>query len=230
MLINKDPLSVRSEINLFREKIYSLIPHENDASKNLLISMFKHAVFYNVLTLLNESISHKNYIKGMTYDALNCIICLIQRRERSLHLNLRSIIEHSARIALNKSHVDNDFDGTVRRKNFDYLKQNKPNENWKYMHESYSRACQYIHSSPDANLNISATFTELLESDFTSKMPKQILSTQRIISEITKILITYLESDISNSFLRTQKELEFLLGKPTFAYYLKLKNQRLTEW
>ncbi|EJD6408330.1 MULTISPECIES: hypothetical protein [Providencia] len=229
MLINKDPLYVRREVNSFRQKIDELLPEENSASKNLMSSMFKQAVFYNTLILLDNSITHKSYINGMTYDALNCIISLIHRRERSLHLNLRSIIEHVARIALNKSHAGNDFDGTVRRRNFDYLKQNKPNENWKYLHDSYIRACQYIHSSPNANLNIAATFTELLDSDFTSKIPKQISSAQRIISEVSKILVHYLEPDISNSFLRTQAELEFLLGKSTFILYRALKESRINE-
>ncbi|HEI8462054.1 TPA: hypothetical protein SLE68_001781 [Morganella morganii] len=230
MLINKDPLCVRREVNSFKNKLNELIPHESLASKNSLVSVFKHAVFYNTLTLLNDSVNHKNYINGMTYDALNCIIALLNQRERTLQLNIRSIIEHIARIALNKSHAGNDFDGTVRRRNFDYLKQNKPEDNWKYLHDSYIRACQYIHSSPAANLNIAATFTELLEGDFTSKIHKQINITQRIISEATKILIRYLEPDISNSFLRTQRELEFLIGKSAFVLYNTLKETRVSRW
>ncbi|HHR6335740.1 TPA: hypothetical protein ACS735_003607 [Providencia alcalifaciens] len=229
MLINKDPLAVRKQVELFKSKILELLPDENDSSRNLLCSMFKHAAFYNALILLNDSISHKSYINGMTYDALNCIISLAHRRERSLHLNIRSIIEHAARIALNKNQSGGDFDGTVRRRNFDTLKQNSDDGSWKFLHDSYIRACQYIHSSPNANLNIAATFTELLDGDFTSRMQRQTNITQRIISESTKMLIRYLEPEISNCFLRTQTELEFLIGRPNFIFYRTIKELRVTS-
>lgn len=44
------------------------------------------------------------------------------KRERYLQLNIRSMVEHIARIALNKSYAGGDFDGTVRRVDFEYLK------------------------------------------------------------------------------------------------------------
>jgi hypothetical protein len=160
---------------------------------------------------------------------LNSIIAIFSLRERYLHLNLRSIIEHIARIALNKTYNGNDFDGTVRRKDFDYLKEYRSNENWKFMHETYIRACHYVHSSPEARLNFTATFMELMEKDHTTKPSKQILNLQKVLSATIKIFIVYFEPDISATFVRSQGELQYLLGSSLYREY-GIVSGRLHKW
>jgi len=186
---------------------------------NLLTSIFKLAFLMNVIVENNVRLHHKNYISGITYDILNSVIAIIDHKERYLYLNIRSMIEHIARIALDKCYNGSDFDGTVRRKDFDYLKKERASENWKYMHENYTKACQFIHSSPEAKLNIKAKFMDLLSNDSSTKPSKQIIHLQRIVSALSLIFIKYYELEISSVFYRSQGELKYILGASLYKEY-----------
>lgn len=58
------------------------------------------------------------------------------------------MVEHVARISLNKNYNGGDFDQTVRRRDFDFLKAQQVDEGWSYLHNVYINACYYVHSSP----------------------------------------------------------------------------------
>lgn len=223
-MLTTDPFNANDGISQFREEVNKKFTEVQDI--NLLVSTFKLATFLNIVIVHNDRLNHKNHIHGIIYDILNSIISIFMLRERYLHLNLRSIIEHIARIALNKTYTGNDFDGTVRRKDFDYLKKERNNENWKFMHETYIRACHYVHSSPEARLNVTATFKELMFKDHTTKASKQIINLQKITSETIKIFIVYFESDISTTFYRSQGELKYLLGTALYKEYETTSGRR----
>lgn len=223
-MLSTDPFNTRNDVARFKEEANRYCTNEQDI--NLLVSIFKLATLLNLVIKNNSTLSHKNYIHGIIYDTLNSVIAIFTLKERYLQLNVRSMIEHIARIALNKTYSGGDFDGTVRRKDFDYLKKNRVRENWSFMHETYTRACQYIHSSPEAGLNITATFMELMVKDHTTKVSKQILNLQKILSAIVKIFLIYFESEISATFFRSQGELKYLLGASLYREYETLSGRR----
>ncbi|EKN4847061.1 hypothetical protein ACONXG_000576 [Yersinia enterocolitica] len=217
-MLSHDPYNVRSEAMLFRSEIMKYISKEQDV--NLLVSIFKHISLYNILIELNVNLNHKNHVKGIVYDALNSLVALLNKRERYLHLNLRSMIEHIARIALNKTYHGDDFDGTVRRKDFDFLKKNKSEENWQYMHNVYTNACYFVHFSPKANLNISAKFLQLLTNDLCSPQSKLISNLHKVSSAIMKTFLVYFHGDVGNTFFRAKTDLKFLLGNSLYSNFL----------
>ncbi|MHB9805418.1 hypothetical protein [Pantoea ananatis] len=186
---------------------------------NLFRSIFKLACLLNIVINNINRLDHKSYINGMGYDILNSIIAIINSRERYLYLNIRSMIEHIARIALDKVYLGGDFDGTVRRKDFDYLKKEKADEGWKYLHDTYSRACHYVHSSPEARLNVTAKFLDLITQDSITRPSKQIVILQKIVSSMIFVFIKYYEVDISSVFYRSQSELKYLLGSSLYGKY-----------
>lgn len=196
--------------------------YSNTQELNLLTNIFKLAVFLKVMVEQGNKLPHEYYINGVIYDTLNSIISIFELRERYLNINLRSLIEHISRIALNKAYNGGDYDDTVRRKDFEYLKKERPNQDWKYMHECYVHACHYVHSSPKANLNINAAFSDLLCKDSTTKPIKQIEKLHKILSSTIKIFIFYFESEISNTFYRNQGELKYVLGSSLYKEYLSI--------
>lgn len=147
-MLSVDPFNTRDDVARFRQEVSKIFPNQQDI--NILISVFKLATLLNIVIKNDNNLNHKNFIYGIIYDTLNSIIAIFSLRERYLYLNIRSMIEHIARIALNKRYNGNDFDGTVRRRDFDYLKESRGGEGWKYMHDTYTRACHYVHSSPEA--------------------------------------------------------------------------------
>ncbi|MCB5311957.1 hypothetical protein [Yersinia intermedia] len=216
-MISTNPFNTREDIKRFMEEAKKYHPNEQDII--LLVSVFKLSTFLNIVIIRNDNLNHKNHLEGLIYDTLNSIIAIFNLRERYLHLNLRSIIEHIARIALNKVYQGNEFDGTVRRKDFEYLKLERASENWKFMHETYIRACHYVHFSPEAQLNVAAKFIDLLSKDHKTKPSKQILNLQKVISSTIRIFIEYFEPEISNAFFRSQGELRYLLGPSLYKAY-----------
>ena len=216
-MLTKDPFNTRADIKQFIEEASKHTQSQQDL--NLLVSIFKLMTLLNIVISHNDRLNHKVYVQGIVYDTLNSVIAIITKRERYLQLNIRSMIEHIARIALNKIDNGGDFDGTLRIKNFDHLKESRSIENWKYMHETYTRACHYVHSSPQANLNITSTFLELLKEDYTSKPSKQILNLQKVISAVIRIFLIYYTDEVSSTFYRSQGELKFLLGNSLYAHY-----------
>lgn len=223
-MLSVDPFNTRDDVARFRQEVSKIFPNQQDI--NILISVFKLATLLNIVIKNDNNLNHKNFIYGIIYDTLNSIIAIFSLRERYLYLNIRSMIEHIARIALNKRYNGNDFDGTVRRRDFDYLKESRGGEGWKYMHDTYTRACHYVHSSPEAGLNFTATFAELIVNDHTTKPAKQILNLQKVLSSIIKIFIVYYESEISSTFFRSQGELKYLLGAALYKDYEILAGRR----
>ncbi|AOM39690.1 hypothetical protein [Xenorhabdus hominickii] len=222
MFLTNDPFSIKKELDEFKRIVGSVIKNGNDI--NLMTSMIKQAMLYNLILLNRESLNNKSYVNGIIYDILNAIISIMNGRERYVHLNIRSMIEHVSRIALNKKYKGGDFDGTVRRKDFEFLKKEKNHSksNWKYLHDCYIRSCYYIHSSPKADLNFTATFNELVNDDYKTVKSKQIINLHKIISSITNIFLLYFSSEVSDVFFRTQKELKFLLGNSLYKTYQEI--------
>ncbi|NAQ79470.1 hypothetical protein FZN08_09595 [Escherichia coli] len=216
-MLSKDPYSVRDEAAKFRIEIEKYINTQNEA--NLMVGIFKHVSFYNLMTELNTNIDHRNHIKGLIYDELNSLVSVLQKRERYLQLNIRSMVEHIARIALNKSYAGGDFDGTVRRVDFEYLKRNNPTENWPYLHNVYIRACHYVHSSPQANLNISSKFFQLMDNDCNSSQSSLVKTLHKASHAIMNVFTTYFQEEIANIFYRDKADLKFLLGNSLYSAF-----------
>ncbi|OBU32026.1 hypothetical protein [Photobacterium kishitanii] len=215
------PFGSKQEVDSFLSVISGYYPETQDI--NLLSNIFKLTFLFKVMVVQKSDLCHKKHINGIIYDSMNSIISIVNLKERYLQLNIRSLVEHISRISLDKSYSGGDFDGCVRRKDFEFLKKEKPSENWGYIHNVYIRACHYVHLSPESKINIHASFLELLENDFTTKASKQIKNLQKIISEIMKIFISYYYKDIAEIFHRSQGELRFLLGKTLYNHYLSLR-------
>ncbi|HFF8970287.1 hypothetical protein [Serratia marcescens] len=220
-MLSHDPYNVRAESTLFRIEVIKNITSENEI--NLLVSVFRHVSLYNLLVDLNGNLNHKTHIKGIVYDSLNSIVAIFNQRERYLQLNIRSLIEHIARIVLNKCYTGNDFDGTVRRRDFDYLKANHASENWRYMHDVYIRACQFLHFSPQANLNVSSKLFQLLENDCVSSQKSLIRNLHRTSTAIMSIFLRYYHVEIASAFFRSKSDLKFLLGGKLYSDFLSLE-------
>lgn len=216
-MLSNDPYSVRSEAALFRNEVEKYIQTQNEA--NLMVGIFKNISFLNLLVELDTDINHRNHIKGLIYDMLNSLVAVLQKRERYLHLNIRSMVEHIARIALNKIYTGGDFDGTVRRADFVFLKDNKPSENWTFLHNAYIRACYYVHSSPQANLNISSKFMQLINDDCNSSQISLVRTLHNVSAAIIKVFTYYFQTEISNLFFRSKADLKFLLGNSLYLEY-----------
>ncbi|OBU07831.1 hypothetical protein AYY18_05865 [Morganella psychrotolerans] len=214
MLKTDDPYEFRYELEKLKELINNteLTRHE----KNLLANCFKHIMFYNYIS---ETEIFSYYLQSIIYDSLNSIISIIKKTERYYQLNIRSLIEHIARISMNKQWTGEPFSDFIRRKDFIYLKKNGDEQVWNFLHQLYSTACLYIHSSPSAKLNINHTFSQLIKEDTHTAQKKQVETLQKCLNYVTKILIFYFNSEISTSFMRSKIELKFLIGDILFKEY-----------
>lgn len=214
------PFGSKIELQLFLIESRKYINKEQDI--NLLSNIFKLTFFLKLIVDKGDVDNQKENIDAMIYDILNSIVSIFELRERYLHLNIRSLIENMARIALKKTNNGNEFDGFIRRKDFDSLKKEKKSENWKYIHETYSSACNYVHLSPKSGMNINVTFMDLLSNDFVTKQSKLISNFQKILSEVIKIFIIYYNDTISNVFYRNKSELKYILGNSLYKEYEKI--------
>lgn len=220
-MLSHDPYNVRAESSYFRLEVVKYITSENEI--NLLMSIFRQVSLYNILVDLNGSLNHKTHIKGIVYDSLNSIVAIFNQRERYLQLNTRSLIEHIARIVLNKCYTGDDFDETIRRRDFDYLKVNNASENWHYMHDVYIKACQFVHFSPQANLNVSSKLLQLLENDCTSSQKSLIRNLHKTSTAIMRVFLRYFHVEIASIFFRSKSDLKFLLGGSLYSEFLSLE-------
>ncbi|EEQ5733102.1 hypothetical protein B0Z49_005377, partial [Escherichia coli] len=160
------------------------------------------------------------FIKSIIYDVLSSITAILHKRERYLHLNFRSMIEHLARISLQKVDNGGDFDITIRTLDFENLKSTNTDENWAYMHSQYKQACGWLHSSSKVKLNITASFPDLLKSDSKSNAAKLSTHLQKMTTEMLKIFFNYYVDEIQTSFYRTRGEMRYVLGNHNFEYFL----------
>lgn len=216
-MLNRDPFGLSQDVSEFRAAIekYALLTDE----ENKLINVFKQASLCNLLVNHSPNLNHSSYIKGFIYDVLNSIISVLELRERYMQLNFRSMVEHIARISLNKVNNGGDFDQTVRRKDFDFLKRNVQNENWSYLHNVYINACHYVHSSPQANLNVSSRFFSLMSGDCNSSRHKMIVNLFKVVSELMRVVIKYYHGQISDVFFRNPKDLNKIMGQSLHLHY-----------
>lgn len=210
-MITSDPFGFRKDVELFRSKMAQYPFSENDL--NLLVSIFKQACLYNTVVSFNDGLYHRNFLKSIVYDVMNAIIAITDRRERYVQLNIRSSVEHIARIALNKEYQGGEFDETVRRKDFSFLKEKKNKEVWSYLHNVYIRACYFVHSSPKAKLKIFSSYSELEHGDTKFNHSNTVKNLHKLVNHITIIFLTYYLGDIEDSFFRTKSELKFLLSR-----------------
>ncbi|MEQ5325288.1 MULTISPECIES: hypothetical protein [Proteus] len=212
-----DPYKFKVELQALNSFIeaYPLEHHE----RNLITNCFKNIIFYNHIS--GEDVFYQ-YLQGIIYDSLNSIISIITNKERYLQLNLRSIVENIARITL-KNNIDNtEYSDFIKTEDFSVLKRNNDMRTWNYLHQIYSRACLYIHSSPEAKLNITHTFEQLMNNDTCTNRTKQIETLQRTLHHITKVLLVNFHTEISDIFIRTKKELKFLISPSLFTMYNEL--------
>ncbi|EMO4266745.1 TPA: hypothetical protein LUX66_003652 [Enterobacter hormaechei subsp. xiangfangensis] len=193
-------------------------------TENNLTSAYKHVLFLEFIHNSNPELSHKTFIKSIIYDVLSSITAILHKRERYLHLNFRSMIEHLARISLQKVDNGGDFDITVRTVDFENLKSTNTDENWAYMHSQYKQACGWLHSSSKVKLNITASFPDLLTSDSKSNAAKLSTHLQKMTTETLKIFFNYYVVEIQTSFYRTRGEMRYVVGNHNFEYFLT-KNQ-----
>ncbi|MFE8152950.1 hypothetical protein RBA63_13860 [Brenneria goodwinii] len=219
-MINYDPFGINKDVDLFKKEMrkHKLSTDE----ENKLVNVFRQVSLCNLLVNYTPNLNHSSYIKGFIYDVLNSIISVIELRERYLHLNFRSMVEHIARITLNKTYNGGEFDQTIRTKDFYFLKKNVRDEKWSYLHNVYINACHYVHSSPQANLNFSSRFFTLVKSDCNSSRHSMINNLFKVVSELMKILIKYYHAQLSDIFFRNPKDLNKLMGKSLCTYYQSL--------
>ncbi|EOA4363276.1 hypothetical protein QU768_06340 [Proteus mirabilis] len=217
MLINRDPYHFKEEVSSFQQELCNL--DLSVGAKDNFTSSFKHVLFMEFLYCSHPDLSHKKFVKSIIYDVLSSILAIIQKRERYLYLNVRSMIEHIARIALQKIDNGGDFDITVRSKDFELLKTNKPSENWIYLHQQYKQSCGWIHSSSNVGLNILSTFNELLTGDIKNSSLKQSIYLNKLTSEIVRVFYSYYENEIKNIFMRKMDAMKYLVGKSNFTYF-----------
>lgn len=102
-MLQRDPHGFRKDVKEFITLIKSF--QTDTRTENNLTSAYKHVLFLEFIHNSNPELSHKTFIKSIIYDVLSSITAILHKRERYLHLNFRSMIEHLARISLQK--VDN---------------------------------------------------------------------------------------------------------------------------
>lgn len=221
-MLQRDPHGFRKDVKEFITLIKSF--QTDTRTENNLTSAYKHVLFLEFIHNSNPEISHKTFIKSIIYDVLSSITAILHKRERYLHLNFRSMIEHLARISLQKVDNGGDFDITVRTVDFENLKSTNTDENWAYMHSQYKQACGWLHSSSKVKLNITASFPDLLTSDSKSNAAKLSTHLQKMTTETLKIFFNYYVVEIQSSFYRTRGEMRYLVGNHNFEYFLT-KNQ-----
>ncbi|HHF0154141.1 TPA: hypothetical protein ACPHTL_002654 [Enterobacter roggenkampii] len=221
-MLQRDPHGFRKDVKEFITLIKSF--QTDTRTENNLTSAYKHVLFLEFIHNSNPEISHKTFIKSIIYDVLSSITAILHKRERYLHLNFRSMIEHLARISLQKVDNGGDFDITVRTVDFENLKFTNTDENWAYMHSQYKQACGWLHSSSKVKLNITASFPDLLTSDSKSNAAKLSTHLQKMTTETLKIFFNYYVVEIQSSFYRTRGEMRYLVGNHNFEYFLT-KNQ-----
>ncbi len=221
-MLQRDPHGFRKDVKEFINLIKSF--QTDIRTENNLTSAYKHVLFLEFIHNSNPEISHKTFIKSIIYDVLSSITAILHKRERYLHLNFRSMIEHLARISLQKVDNGGDFDITVRTVDFENLKSTNTDENWAYMHSQYKQACGWLHSSSKVKLNITASFPDLLTSDSKSNAAKLSTHLQKMTTETLKIFFNYYVVEIQTSFYRTRGEMRYVVGNHNFEYFLT-KNQ-----
>ncbi|HHI2552118.1 hypothetical protein ACU6ZS_09230 [Klebsiella aerogenes] len=217
-MLQRDPHGFRKDVKEFITLIKSF--QTDTRTENNLTSAYKHVLFLEFIHNSNPEISHKTFIKSIIYDVLSSITAILHKRERYLHLNFRSMIEHLARISLQKVDNGGDFDITVRTVDFENLKSTNTDENWAYMHSQYKQACGWLHSSSKVKLNITASFPDLLTSDSKSNAAKLSTHLQKMTTETLKIFFNYYVVEIQTSFYRTRGEMRYVLGNHNFEYFL----------
>ncbi|MDQ0550668.1 hypothetical protein WKG88_01720 [Pantoea agglomerans] len=220
-MISKDPFGVFRESSDFRNVIAPVLGVESEI--NISVSIFRSVSLCSLVIELTPNLNHSKYINGFIYDVLNSLVSIMNMRERYLQLNLRSMVEHIARMSLNKSYAGNAFDETVRRKDFIHLKENVKDENWKYLHNVYINACHFVHSSPIAKLKTSSKFLSLLENDSNQSQRKMLKNLHNAVNELMKVFLKHYKTDIENIFYRNVRDLEKILGKSLHDYYITLK-------
>lgn len=219
MILQRDPYGFRDDAKKFIAKIKEF--EVDTRTENNLTSSFKHVLFLEFIHNSHPALSYKRFVKCIIYDVLSSIIAIIHKRERYFHLNIRSMVEHLARISLQKIDNGGDFDITVRTVDFENLKLTNTNENWVYMHGQYKQACSWIHSSSKVTLNIASSFTELLSADSKSNTAKLSTHLHMLTSELLKILFNYYEDEIKTTFYRTRGEMKYLVGKHNYEIFIK---------
>ncbi|EOW0555553.1 hypothetical protein ACOSY3_005065 [Escherichia coli] len=217
-MLQRDPHGFRKDVKEFITMIKSF--QVDIRTENNLTSAYKHVLFLEFIHNSHPEISHKIFIKSIIYDVLSSITAILHKRERYLHLNFRSMIEHLARISLQKVDNGGDFDITIRTLDFENLKSTNTDENWAYMHSQYKQACGWLHSSSKVKLNITASFPDLLKSDSKSNAAKLSTHLQKMTTEMLKIFFNYYVDEIQTSFYRTRGEMRYVLGNHNFEYFL----------
>lgn len=219
MILQRDPHGFRKELDSFKDSIkeYNV---ENKVRDNFYAS-YKRMILVEFLINSHPEISHKKFLKSIVYDVLSAVVSILHNRERYFQLNVRSMVEHTARISLQKVDSGGNFDITVRLQDFNSLKQINTNENWNYLHQQYTQACSWLHSSSNVGLNITATFNDLLISDVRSNSKRMSTLLNTLTNEILRTLFNYYSNHLKNAFYRSRSELRYLIGPLNFDYFQK---------
>ncbi|EPD8588780.1 TPA: hypothetical protein ACV1O4_004570 [Yersinia enterocolitica] len=217
-ILSKDPFGILESTSNFRLEVQMHLQSEDDVNKTVF--SFRQASLCQLLINYTPNLNHSSCLKGFIYDILNSVVAIIKKRERYLQLNFRSMVEHIARLSLDKSYNGGEFDLTVRTKDFIHLKQTVQDENWSYLHNVYINACHYVHSSPEANLNFAAKFISLMTGDCNSTQGNMVKNLFKVVSELMRIIIKHYHIHISDIFYRNAKDLEKIMGKSLHKHYL----------
>ncbi|WP_411545844.1 hypothetical protein QM151_18945 [Klebsiella pneumoniae] len=221
-MFTQDPFNIGRDVNSFRAAAQKNFPFIGEINKS--VSIFRQVSLCNTILNHTANLNHSSYIRGFIYDTLNSLIAIIKKRERYLQLNFRSMVEHVARISLNKNYNGGDFCRAAGSRDFDFLKAHQVDEGWAYLHNVCSISSHYVHSSPKANLNVTSKFVSLMEGDCNSTQHKMVKKLHEVVSALMKVIIKYYYQNISNIFFRNKKDLEKIMGKSLYSYYISLDN------
>ena len=210
--MNNDPLGVRRECFVFSE----IIQAGNIPSKyrNKIVFISKKLIFFDLLIKGQELSQEICFIlRSIIYDFLSCFIAISERRERYVQVNLRSLVEHAARLQL-RDVIDESIDRSyITKDKLDLLKSSFGRKHWNYMHQVYKEACLFIHSSPKSGIELHTTYLEIESGDRCINYKKYCNIMEKTCVIVSSIVTEQYGSQIINLFLRTKTELEYLLGK-----------------
>lgn len=210
--MNNDPLGVRRECSVFSRTIQAgNIPSKY---KNKITFISKKLIFFDLLVKGQELSQEICFIlKSIIYDFLSCFIAISERRERYVQVNLRSLVEHAARLQL-RDVIDESVDKSyITKEKLDLLKSSFGKERWDNMHRVYKEACLFIHSSPKSGMELRTTYLEIKSGDKCIDYKKYCQTMEKTCATVSSIVTEKYGSQIINLFLRTRTELEYLLGK-----------------
>lgn len=217
-ILSNDPMGIDKELLTFRSIAFedNNIPQ---SYKNTVIFTFKKVILIDILVRSGwiESHSINTTMKNIIFDMMSAIISFVEKKERYFYLNMRSLVEHTARI--DASYILPEF--TIESGDYVHittdiilkLEQAGDNNKWEYLRSLYKKSCQFIHGSSKSGMCLHSSFKSLKNGDADANFKVLINHLEKVSYLITKTLITHFYEELSNSMYRSTRFLKKLLGE-----------------